>query len=67
MQTELGGPQMAVDPRAMPLDDFVQEVMQILTDGTVEQGEILVKNVQPLRWAEKNGQYKAIFTALASF
>lgn len=67
VQTELGGPQQASDPRAMPLDAFTNEVMDILENGTIEKGEILVENVKPLRWAEKNGQYQNLLEMFASF
>ena len=65
VQTELGGPQQAADPRAMPLVDFISEVMQILENGPIEKGEILVEKVKPLRWAEKNGNYEKMLEALA--
>jgi uncharacterized oxidoreductase len=50
VQTELMGERQASDPRAMPLADFIAEVMEILSmDPT--PNEILVKNVYPLRFA----------------
>lgn len=67
VQTELGGPQQAIDPRAMPLADFTNEVMQILESGKHEKGEILVERVKPLRWAEKNGTYQQMLDAFASY
>jgi uncharacterized oxidoreductase len=50
VQTELMGSQQASDPRAMPLDAFIAEVMDILTSQP-EVKEVLVKNVYPLRFA----------------
>ncbi len=50
VQTELLGEQQATDPRAMPLADFIAEVMQILSTQP-EANEILVKRVYPLRFA----------------
>ncbi len=67
VQTELGGPQQASDPRAMPLNDFTQEVLQILDSNHIEKGEILVNQVKPLRWAEKNGEYEKMLEMFASF
>ncbi len=67
VQTELGGPQQASDPRAMPLAAFTAEVMQIIRENRVERGEILVENVKPMRWAEKNGQYEQMLTAMGNF
>jgi uncharacterized oxidoreductase len=65
VQTELNGPQQATDPRAMPLDEFITEVMQLLA-SPAPSGEILVKRVEPLRWAEKNGTFDQIFTTMNS-
>lgn len=66
VQTELGGPQQASDPRAMPLDAFTKEVLEILESGSIEKGEILVNKVKPLRWAEKNGDYQKTLEMFAS-
>ncbi len=65
VQTELGGPRQASDPRAMPLADFTREVMQILESNTIEKGEILVDRVRPLRSAEKDGKYQEFLDMFA--
>jgi uncharacterized oxidoreductase len=64
VQTELAGPDQATDPEAMPLADYVAEVMQILGEPEPARGEILVERVKALRWAEKNGRYEQIFAAI---
>ena len=66
VQTELAGPKQKADPRAMPLEAFIDEVMQILESGKTPKGEILVERVKPLRWAEKDGKYDAVMGMLAS-
>ncbi len=63
VQTDLTGPGQATNPNAMPLADFIDEVMQILGEGTPSHGEILVERVQSLRWAEKNDTYEQLFAA----
>ena len=60
VQTELQGPQMASDPNAMPLADFISESVTLF-DNPPASGELLVKRVEPLRWAEKNGNFAQIF------
>jgi uncharacterized oxidoreductase len=67
VQTEFGGAQQAADPRAMPLADYTREVMQLLEANNFERGEILVENVKPLRWAEKNGQYDQMVEMFRQF
>lgn len=67
VQTELGGAQQATDPRAMPLGAFTTEVMQIIRENSMARGEILVQNVKPMRWAEKNGQYEQMVAAMGAF
>jgi uncharacterized oxidoreductase len=60
VQTELMGPGQAADPRAMPLDEFINETMNILKSSP-DAEEICVENVKPLRFAEKSGDYYAFF------
>ncbi len=60
VQTELLTPGGATDPNAMPLADFIAETMDLLKDPP-PSGEILVDRVHALRFAEKNGNYDAIF------
>ncbi len=66
VQTELGGARQASDPRAMPLDEYVREVMQILEGGAIEKGEILVERVKPLRTAERDGKYQELLEMFAT-
>ena len=65
VQTELMGPQQTQDPRAMPLADFIAEVMEILRTQP-DANEILVKRVFPLRFAAEKGQaaYEEFFKTL---
>jgi uncharacterized oxidoreductase len=60
VQTELLRPEQAKDPNAMPLNDFIAEVMQILKTSP-EATEICVERVKPLRFAEANANYNAFF------
>ncbi len=57
VQTNLGGPRQANDPQAMPPDDYIAEVMDILKNQP-DATEITVKSVYPLRFAADNGQAK---------
>jgi uncharacterized oxidoreductase len=57
VQTELMGSHQNSDPRAMPLANFISEVMQIL-ENNPEANEICVKRVYPLRFAAEQGQAK---------
>lgn len=53
----------AGDPRAMPLDKFIAEVLEILkTQPNVQ--EICVENVKRLRFAAEGGHYDAVFKGL---
>lgn len=60
VQTELMGPSQAGDPRAMPLDAFLDETMALIARNP-DGGEILVERVKPLRNAERGGNYEAFF------
>lgn len=53
----------ADDPRAMPLDKFIAEVMQILKTQPTPT-EICVENVKALRFAAMSGRYDAVFAGL---
>lgn len=64
VQTELMGPGQASDPRAMPLNDFIVEVMQILDSGTVE--EVVVERCKPLRLAGEQGKADEMFAMVNS-
>lgn len=57
VQTTLMGDQQAEDPRAMPLDEFINEVMSILKSQP-DVKEVCVKKVYPLRFAADGGQAK---------
>jgi uncharacterized oxidoreductase len=63
VQTELGGPAQAADPRAMPLQDFIAETMQILKNQP-EARESCVEKVKPLRFAEATGTYDKMLQML---
>jgi uncharacterized oxidoreductase len=56
VQTELGGPAQAVDPRAMPLKEYIAETMQILKTQPTPT-EINVEKVKFLRFAETTGNF----------
>lgn len=53
------------DPRAMPLDKYIAEVMSILKTQPTP-AEICVEGVQRLRFAAESGSYDAIFQGLNS-
>ena len=62
VRTSLMGERQASDQNAMPLDAFIQEVMEILkNDPTAE--EIVVKNATPFREASYHGAgpYRELF------
>jgi uncharacterized oxidoreductase len=53
----------ASDPRAMPLNKFIAEVMEILKTQPAAS-EICVENVKPLRFAAEGGHYDSVFRGL---
>jgi len=65
VQTELLGPQQAVDPDAMPLAEFTAEVMAIL-EATPASGEVIVERCKPLRFAAEMGTLPQMFAALSA-
>jgi uncharacterized oxidoreductase len=60
--TELVPPAVAaggaerLNPAALPLDDFLDEVIKLLTENPTPD-EIVVERAAPLRWAERDGTY----------
>jgi uncharacterized oxidoreductase len=60
VQTELTGKKQATDARAMPLKDFINEVMTILTTSP-DIEEICVERVKPQRNAEARGDYAEFY------
>nr|CAD6412090.1 oxidoreductase [Rhizobium sp. Q54] len=65
VRTSLMGDRQANDPNAMPLDEFIAEVMEILS-GQPEVEEVIVGRCQPLRYAAENGKVGEMFNMLAS-
>jgi uncharacterized oxidoreductase len=51
------------DPRAMPLDKYIAEVMSLLKVQPTP-AEICVENVKPLRFAAEKGNYEGVFAGL---
>jgi len=65
VQTALSGPQQLTDPEAVPLTDYLAEVMQNLAkESGAPRGEILVERAKALRWAETNVVYERTLAAL---
>jgi uncharacterized oxidoreductase len=63
VQTELMGPDQAKDPNAMPLAEFIDEVMMILEQNPDAQ-EVIVEQCKPLRFAAENGTLDAVMAQL---
>ena len=61
--TELQGAHQKTDPQAMPLEDHIEETMNLLQQKPTPT-EILVERVQALRFAERNGRFTDIFEAM---
>jgi uncharacterized oxidoreductase len=65
VQTELMGKQQASDPNAMPLGDFITEVMALL-ETNPDATEVIVDRCKPLRNAEATGNYRKMFGIINS-
>ena len=63
VQTDLMDGRGANDPNAMPLADFISEVMGLLKSAP-DAPEILVERVKSRRFAEANGTYDGFFTQM---
>jgi len=64
VQTELTGAHQASDARAMPLADYVAQVMQLLEAGNHPHGELLLERDLTRRWAERDGRYDEVYATL---
>lgn len=64
VQTELTGRGQASDPRAVPLDAYVAEVMGLLERGEHPRGEVLVARDGSRRTAEREGRYDDVFAQI---
>ncbi len=62
VQTELQG-ERGLDPRAMPLADYLAETMRILRD-TPDVEEVVVDRAKPMRLAAASGTYDQLFAGL---
>jgi uncharacterized oxidoreductase len=63
VQTELMGASQAVDPNAMPLAEFIDEVMTILGQNP-DVTEVIVERCKPLRYAVETGTLDAVMAQL---
>ena len=64
VQTELTGGHPVSDPRALPLDAYISEVMHLLETHHHPRGEVLVERDLGRRTAEREGRYDAVFAAI---
>jgi len=64
VQTGLTGPGQASDPRAMPVEEYVAQVLHKLEQGDHPRGELLLERDQERRWAERDGTYDAVFAVM---
>ena len=64
VQSELTGASQATDPRATPINTYIQEVMTLLEQGRHPRGELRLERDYPRRWAERHGTYNQMFAAM---
>ncbi|ARP82282.1 oxidoreductase [Bordetella genomosp. 8] len=64
VQTELTGAGQASDPRAMPIGDYIAQVMRMLERADHPRGELLLERDLARRWAERDATYDAIYGAM---
>ena len=60
VQTELQGQRQASDPHALPLHDYIDATMQILS-ASPDVTEVIIERVRPQRFAEARGEYDVFF------
>lgn len=64
VRTELTGTAQAVDPRAVAVDEYVAQVVELLRKQEHPRGEILLPRDLARRWAERDGTYAEIYAAM---
>ncbi len=64
VQTELTGASQASDPRAMPLTDYVNDVIKMLKEKRYENEELIIERDLHRRHAEREGRYREVFSFL---
>lgn len=64
VQTQLTGSGQASDPRAMPLEAYVTQIITLLENADHPNGEILLERDFARRFAERDGRYAEIFAAM---
>ena len=62
--TKITGEAQLSDPRAMPLDAFITEMMALLESGEHGGGEVLVERARADRYAEREGRYADAFAVV---
>jgi uncharacterized oxidoreductase len=65
VQSELFWKEGATDPRAMKMEDFIAAVMPLLSHPP-ESGEVIIEQVEPLRYAERDEKYPELFKQVNS-
>ena len=63
VQTHLMGEHQATDARAMPLEDYIKEVITLLGQQPTP-AEVIVERCKPLRFAAENHTLDAMFEAI---
>lgn len=66
VQTELTGAHQLSDPRALPINTYIKALLHMLDVKDYANGELILEQDQARRWAERDGTYKAIFSAMNS-
>ncbi|KAA0692003.1 SDR family NAD(P)-dependent oxidoreductase [Neorhizobium sp. P12A] len=64
VRTELTGAAQAADPRAVAVDDYVAQVIELLERQGHPRGEVLLQRDLARRWAERDGTYDEIYAAM---
>lgn len=64
VRTELTGSHQASDPRGMPIDAFVAEVMGLVEAHGHPDGDVLVERSREERVADREDRYQAVFSAM---